>query len=261
MSRKRGNFSGNGYQNKIEQLTNRGIMAYLNDDIDAVLKNEMVDYIGYADLQQYEKELIRFGGDIVKGYRHGISIGIVLPDSIVNQLPDRFDPNVACAYKNHAYNIINDRLNLTASRLSSFINARGYKTLPITAADRTNEEEAIPTVSHKMIAHVAGLGWIGKSCLLVTKKHGPRVRFISLLTNAPLKAEDNPVEQECRECTECMEICPAQAIKGANFEMGRPREERFDFKKCQKYFDLLKEKNKWDVCGMCLYICPFGLQK
>ncbi len=234
---------------------------YLNNDIDAVLKNEMVDYIGYAQLEKYEKELIKFGGNIVKGYKYGISIGIVLANSIVNHLPDRFDPNVACAYKDHAYNIINERLNLIASKLSSFINQKGYKTLPITVSDRTNEEEAIPTVSHKMIAHIAGLGWIGKNCLLITLKHGPRVRFISLLTNAPLKAEDNPVEQKCKDCIECMRICPAQAIKGVNYKMGQPREDRLDFKKCQDYFELLEEKNKWNVCGMCLYICPFGQEK
>ncbi|MBN2837035.1 MAG: epoxyqueuosine reductase [Candidatus Delongbacteria bacterium] len=234
------------------------MMKYINKDINVILKNEMVDYIGYAQLEKYEAELIKFGGDLIKGYKYGISIGIALPNSIVNQLPNRFDSNVACAYKNHAYNIINERLNLIASKLSSYLNKKGYQTLPITAADRTNEEDAIPTVSHKMIAHIAGLGWIGKNCLLITPKHGPRVRFISLLTNAPLKAVDNPVEQKCKNCTECMKICPAQAIKGVNYELGRHREDRFDFSKCQAYFEQLKEKYKWNVCGMCLYICPFG---
>ena len=233
-------------------------MTYINKEIDALLENEMVDYIGYADIANYENELVEYGGEIVRGYKYGISIGIVLPNSIVDHLPDRFDSNVACEYKYHAYDIINDRLNLIASKLSSYLNRKGYRTLPIVAAERTNEEEATPTVSHKMIAHIAGLGWIGKNCLLITPKHGPRIRLITLLTNAPVAAKNDPVEERCNNCMECTLICPVQAITGVNYEMGKPRADRFDFKKCQNYFHKMKENSRWDVCGMCLYVCPYG---
>ena len=109
-----------------------------------------------------------------------------------------------------------------------------------------------------MIAHIAGLGWIGKNCLLITPEHGPRVRFVTALTNAPVRAINNPLEQRCNNCTECVKICPAQAIKGRNYQDGENREERLDFIKCQEYFNKMKEKYTWDVCGMCLYICPYG---
>jgi epoxyqueuosine reductase len=231
---------------------------YINAEINAFLKNEVVDYVGYANLEDYENELVQFGGNIVRGYRIGISIGIVLPNSIVDHLPDRKDPNVACEYKCHCYTVINERFNLIASKLSSYLNQKGYRTLPIVAAERTNEEEATPTISHKMIAHIAGLGWIGKNCLLITPQHGPRVRFITVLTNAPLEGKNNPLEQQCNDCMECVKICPAQAIKGINYEAGKSREERFDFEKCQKYYKSMRESGKWDVCGMCLYICPHG---
>jgi epoxyqueuosine reductase len=231
---------------------------YINDEIEDLLKTEIVDYVGYALLEKYETELVKFGGKIVSGYKYGISIGISLPNSIVDHLSDRNDNNVLCEYKYHCYNLINDRLNIIASKVSSFLNQKGYKTLPIVASERTNVENAIPTVSHKMIAHIAGLGWIGKSCLLITPNHGPRVRFVSLLTNAPLKAVDNPIEQKCNDCVECMMICPAKAIKGKKYEIGKEREDRFNFIKCQEYFAELKGKMKWDVCGMCLYVCPYG---
>jgi epoxyqueuosine reductase len=92
------------------------VVDRLNDEINDFLKNEAVDYIGYADLEQYEDALVKYGGNIVKGYRIGISIGIVLPDSIVDHLPDRNDPNVSCEYKCHCYDVINARLNLAASK-------------------------------------------------------------------------------------------------------------------------------------------------
>jgi epoxyqueuosine reductase len=230
----------------------------INNDINLLLKNEEVDYIGYARLDGYQKELFQFGGPIVLGYSVGISIGIALPDSIVDHLPRRNDSNVACEYKYHCYDVINQRLNLIASKLASFLNRKGHRTLPIVSAVRTNEEDAMPTLSHKMIAHIAGLGWIGKNCLLITPHHGPRVRFITVLTNAPLDAKDEPLKQQCNNCMECVKICPAQAIKGINYETGKPREDRFDFIKCHDYFIAMKNRTKWDVCGMCLYVCPFG---
>lgn len=211
-----------------------------------------------SDLNNYQQELAQFGGNIVKGYKNGISIGIAIPDSIVDHLPDRDDVNVSCEYRLHGYEILNNRLNLIASEVSSYLNQKGYRTLPITAADRTDEENATPAVSHKMIAHIAGLGWIGKNCLLITPDHGPRVRLISILTDAPLESVDNPKEQHCDGCVECVKICPVKAIKGKVYQTGDSREVRFDFKKCNDYFENLKKTRKYPVCGMCLYICPQG---
>jgi epoxyqueuosine reductase len=230
----------------------------LNKKITGILKSYYVDYIGFADLRRYKNELTRFGGEIVRGYDNGVSIGIVIPDSIVDFLPGRSDPNISCEYNTHGYEVLSQRLNLIASFLSSYLNQNGYRSLPIAAANRTDEDNAIPTVSHKMVAHIAGLGWIGKNCLLITREHGPRVRFISVLTNAPVKAADNPVAQQCNDCNECVNACPVKAIKGKNYIMGEGRDERFDFLKCQEYFEKMKKTRKYAVCGMCLYSCPHG---
>jgi epoxyqueuosine reductase len=230
----------------------------LNKEVIRLLKSYFVDYIGFADLKSYQKELIKFGGNIVKGYDSAISIGLVIPDSIVDYLPQRSDANVSCEYKIHGYDVLNQRLNLTASFLSSYLNQKGYRTLPIAVADRTDEENAISTVSHKMIAHIAGLGWIGKNCLLVTKEHGPRVRLISVLTNAPLKTVDNPLAQKCADCDECKKACPVKAIKDKKFVSGESREDRLEFLKCHNYFEKIKKTKKYAVCGMCMYSCPYG---
>ena len=182
----------------------------------------------------------------------------MIPDSIVDFLPERADNNVACEYRIQGYEVLNDRLNLIASVLSSYLNQQGYRSLPIPAASRADEENAIPTVSHKTIAHIAGLGWIGKNCLLITPEHGPRMRFITILTDAPLETVDNPLEQRCGECSECVKICPVKALKGKNYKPGEPREYRFDFIKCHNYFEGMKKTQQYPVCGMCLYVCPFG---
>jgi epoxyqueuosine reductase len=236
-------------------------MLNLNKSLITMLKPHYVDYVGFANIASNEEELVKFGGPIVKGYTGGISLGLVIPDSIVDHLPERADINVACEYRIQGYEVLNNRLNILASIVSSYLNQKGYRTLPITAAERTNEENAIPTVSHKMIAHIAGLGWIGKNCLLVTPRHGPRLRLISLLTEAPLETAYTPLEQRCGECNECVKACPVQAIKGKNYVMGEPREARLDFLKCQNYHEEMKATRKYGVCGMCLYACPYGRGK
>jgi epoxyqueuosine reductase len=219
------------------------------------------DYLGFADLRRYQAELVDLGGEVVKGYRSGISIGLNIPDSVVDQLPQRADMNIAGEYRTHGYNILNDRLNLMASIVSSCLNSEGFRTLPVPAASRTNKEKGSSIVSHKMIAHIAGLGWIGKNCLLVTQKHGPRVRWVSVLTDAAVEAVDNPVEQRCGNCTECVKICPTKSIIGRNYVPGEPRELRFEFEKCDAYFEDMKKTQEYPVCGLCLYICPFGRKK
>jgi epoxyqueuosine reductase len=168
---------------------------------------------------------------------------------------------VACEYRIQGYEVLNNRLNLMASVVSSYLNRLGYRTLPIAAADRTDQENAIPTVSHKMIARIAGLGWIGNNCLLITPGHGPRLRLTSILTDAPLEKVNTPREQRCGECLECVKICPVQALKGKNYLDGEPREERFDFRKCHDYHEHLKATQKYPVCGLCLYVCPQGRRK
>lgn len=233
----------------------------MNNKIRKILKSQYVDYIGFADISPYKKEIVEYGGPIVEYYNSAISIGIVIPDSIVDFLPQRRDNNVSCEYKTHGYEVLNQRLNLIASLVSSFLNQKNYKTLPIAVAERTDEENAIPTVSHKMIAHIAGLGWIGKNCLLITPDHGPRVRFITILTNAPLKTVNNPVVQQCNTCMECVNSCPVNAIKGQNYIENEGRENRFDFKKCHNYFEKMKLSSKFDVCGLCLYSCPYGMKE
>jgi epoxyqueuosine reductase len=180
----------------------------------------------------------------------------------VNQQPNRFSSNVALNYNHHAYAIINQRLDHIASRLSSVIQKEGNRSLPIPATQEIiYNEELYGIFSHKMAARFAGLGWIGKCCLLVTSSVGPRVRWGSVLTDASLKSAKKPVKDGCGECHECVDICPAKAFTGAPFREEDPREIRYDAHKSDKYLSKLEKTPALGVCGMCLYICPYGMGK
>ncbi len=105
---------------------------------------------------------------------------------------------------------------------------------------------------------MAGLGWIGKSCLLVTPDHGPRVRWVTVLTDAPLEPTGSPMEPRCGECTACVDIYPVPAFTGRIFSPDEPREARFNAAACDRYF---KEREKNDgvaTCGLCVWVSPHG---
>lgn len=230
----------------------------LDERLDEFSRDLGADFYGVADLLNAKDFIAEQGGIKVSEYPRAISIGIVLLDDIVNQLPDRFDRSVAVNYKHHSYEIINLRLDLIASRLSNILQKNGNKALPIPALERYDDDRICAVFSHKLAANLAGLGWIGKSCLLVTPEVGPRVRWTTILTDAPLKTAEKPLEDGCGQCADCVNICPVSAFTGESFRAEEAREVRYDAFKCEKYFEIMEDAGKIPVCGLCIYACPKG---
>jgi epoxyqueuosine reductase QueG len=226
--------------------------------IGSVTASSGCEFLGVADLAIAEQVIREQGGVTVAGFPKAVSIGIALPHTIVDQLPNRADPAVAANYRSHAYEVINERLNMVASRVAGVLQGQGYRALPIPASACIDEERLCAVFSHKLAAHLAGLGWIGKNCLLVTPQLGPRVRWISVLTDAPLPATGGPTKEKCGSCTECVDICPVQSFTGRRFRAEEPRSARYDAAKCNEYYEELERDTGLDVCGLCLYVCPFG---
>ena len=217
------------------------------------------DYFGIADLTLAYETVFEQGGSEVAEYPRSISIGIALFHTVVNQLLRRPDRNVAVSYRSHCYDIINLRLDEIISRIASVLQREGHKAYPVPASKRVDDNRICAIFSHKLSAHLAGLGWIGKNCLLITPDMGPRVRWATVLTDAPLSATDQPMNERCENCLECVDICPVKAFTGQPFRAGEPRAARFDAGKCDRYFSKMKEKDiETAVCGLCLYTCPYG---
>ena len=231
-----------------------------DNQLDVLAKTLGADFFGVADLSDAHDAILDQGGAGIAKYPRAISIGISLFDDIVDRLPQRLEGAVAIDYRHHCYDVINQRLDNITSRLSSILQGDGYRVFPVPASKRVNDETLSGLFSHKMAAHLAGLGWIGKSCLLVTPENGTRVRWATVLTDAPLNVTGEPMSEQCGNCNQCVEICPVKAFTGEPYRTGEPRETRYDASKCDRYFDWLEEKGKLSVCGMCLYICPIGRQ-
>ncbi|MCD1293937.1 epoxyqueuosine reductase [Methanocella sp. CWC-04] len=216
------------------------------------------NFFGIADLSTARDAVLDQGGQMIAQYPRAISVGIELLHPIVDELPNRNRREVSISYRLHCYDIINQRLDLIASHISSVLQKEGYRAFPVPASERVDDERICAIFSHKMAARLAGLGWIGKSCLLVTPEAGPRVRWVTVLTDAPLNATGKPIEDRCRECRECVNICPVRAFSGRPFDEKEPREARYDASVCERYLHFLGETTGSAVCGLCLYVCPYG---
>jgi epoxyqueuosine reductase len=216
------------------------------------------DFFGVADLARAYHFLEAQGGSAIAEYPRAVSIGMALLHSVVDQLPRRAERAAALSYRHHLYEVVDRRLDQAALRLSGLLEREGYRALPIPASQEVDGEHVSAVFSHKLGAHLAGLGWIGKSCLLITPDRGPRLRLATVLTDAPLSAAEQSLEQRCGTCAHCVDVCPVHAFTGRSFREHEPREARFDAVRCDRYIDEMKERGEVAVCGLCLYSCPHG---
>ena len=105
----------------------------------------------------------------------------------------------------------------------------------------------------------AGLGWVGKSTMLLNTEHGPWFLLGSLILSLEL-TPDEPLTERCGTCTACLEACPTQALSESD---------GLDSRRCLSYWSIehrgpvpeaIREANGQRLfgCDECLRACPFG---
>lgn len=226
------------------------------------LENQAVNmgarFFGIADLTKAVEAIVEQGGDFLTLFPRAISVGIALNDGIIDQLHRHKETGVARTYNYYVYSTVNQSLDRIALRMSVILDKSGFKSLIIPASDRIDDKKVQGIFSHKLSARLAGLGWIGPNCLLITPQVGPRVRWATVLTDAFL-TPDSPILNQCDDCQKCVDACPPKAFTGRFFDPSEPRDSRFNIQRCIDYRNYLKDKvTGVGVCGMCVYVCPFG---
>jgi epoxyqueuosine reductase len=114
----------------------------------------------------------------------------------------------------------NSLLDRVAYRLARRLHDRGQQAIAVASSNiwRYRQYEGIPSIfapdlSHMHAAAAAGLAEIGWSGLAITPEFGPRVRFISIVTDAeltPTPMYNGP--KLCDMCGECIHHCPSGAM-------------------------------------------------
>lgn len=198
------------------------------------LKSRGVNFVKVVDISMLSENEKR-------GYSVAILIGVALSPSYIFRLSKE---NILDCTEFSEKENATDKL---AEWAADFIKAKGYKAYAQSERNLINgfydvETKTTP-LPHKKIAMLAGLGWIGKSNLLVTQEYGSALCMCSVLTNAPLPTQNKPIIQSiCGECNICKDICPAKVIHGSKWEVGINR-------------DLIVDVYHCEACLKCLANC------
>lgn len=211
-------------------------MTSVKKEICSFLLNYNVKIIGFGKVPE-DIELLEIKAKLPRA----IVFGYPLSESVLQTIKDR--PTLI--YKHH-YKTVNWILDQTAYHLMRFIEEKGAKAIAIPASQTVDWQMQKGHISHKALAKAAGLGFIGRSGLLIHPQYGARVRYCSLLTDLSFEP-DQKVEQSCDECIKCIEACPAQAISKDGVDLTRCLEQLKEFSKIRGIGQY--------ICGVCVKVC------
>ena len=203
--------------------------------------------MGFADLAPVPQSR-RFG------FPRAVSFGLAIPPEIIASVVE----GPTLEYR-ATYDALNARLTELARETAEWLRAKGWRSESCPSTGDIDWKEIRAPFSHKMAATLAGLGWIGKCDLLVNPEFGAAVRWVSVLTEAPLTCGTPITESRCGTCMNCVEACPGYAANGKLWRQGMAREEFWDPRACLAGMKKINEERGLNVfiCGICVAVCPF----
>lgn len=192
------------------------------------------------------------------GRRFPFAVSLVVPMNPLIIIKTKEGPNQEYADEYTRVNCLIDELSLS---LQDEIRNRGFRSKALAASQRTDTDNFQGDFPHKTAATIAGLGWIGRHCQLVTRPFGSWIRLGTIFTDVELDCASPIVRNFCGNCMRCVESCPAKALKGKAWNPDVPRDEILDVMACDQwkkthYFQF----NKGHNCGICSAVCPYGLK-
>lgn len=119
------------------------------------------------------------------------------------------------------------------------------------------------TLPERYIAYLAGIGFIGKNNMIITKKYGSYVFLGEIITDLNLADKDlrefNDIKRykECGECTNCFKECPTKSIN----------KKKINPNICSSYITQKKDLTEKEIvllkgkifgCDICQNICPYN---
>ena len=225
----------------------------LKDHIRKFLEDRGADLVGFASVDRWDD-----AKEVPPDFRPKalwapartvIVIGLEMPLPIVETTPSVLHKEL--------YRTANRKLDGLAYDLTRHLNRIGHASFffgrDVYASLKALRDEPRAAFSHVMAAKYAGLGTIGASHCLLTPEFGPRVRFVSVFTEAEIEPDPLQEKELCIKCGLCCLCCPKKALT--------LREDRitadYDKMACVGMAEELTKKGCYP-CGVCTKVCPIG---
>lgn len=180
-----------------------------------------------------------------------ISIALAYPSRLTNPIPQDKE-NRRGLFARASWGI--DYHNILRERMERLIDYIKEEASDATFKPMVDTGELIDVAT----AQRAGLGFIGRNGLLITKEFGSFVYLGEIITNIEFEP-DEPVENGCGDCYRCVDACPPKALLGDG---------RLNGKRCLSYQTQTKgympdefRKQITHViygCDICQLVCPYN---
>ena len=253
------------------------VSAVLTAEVRELAVHEGAVLFGVASVDRFEgAPRGHHPSEIVKGAAVVVTFGIPQVEQVADwdemfQDSELLGPDIRNTmlqdylYREVNYNFINNRLDQISHRLAIFLQAQGFRStlFPATFGPQYEKfHDMMPNwmglFSQRHAAVRAGLGEFGLNNVVVTPEYGPRVRFNSVITQAPLQASPLLQEKAClgTDCSICVDRCGGQAISLLpSFD-----EEQVWLNPVSRTDKPLCRKRRKEVfCyGRCVGVCPVG---
>lgn len=168
-------------------------------------------------------------------YENVIILAIEMDEKIIKTSPGEVAKNLNKKFY--------DKFRKITEGLSEYLKAEGFKTQIAYPNEKFLD---LPFLGQK-----AGLGYVGKSGLLITPEFGSKIKLSGILTsiNSPIFTkiinDHKWIEEQCKDCDECIESCESEALT---------------IKEEDYIAELLGSKciGSEEGCTFCIEKCPFN---
>lgn len=116
-------------------------------------------------------------------------------------------------------------------------------------------------LSDRAVAERAGIGFSAKNSFIINPELGTWIYLGEMITNLPLPP-DEPITEQCGECTKCLDACPTGALVGPG-ELNAQQCVSFltQTKTTLSDHHMRKIGNRLYGCDTCQIVCPINRGK
>jgi epoxyqueuosine reductase len=179
-----------------------------------------------------------------------ISIGLAYPSKMLSK-PEKTDYRrgsfARASWGEDYHHILQEKLTALAAGIEEIAGEFHFRAMVDTGA-----------LIDAAVAARAGLGFIGKNGLLISKEYGSWLYLGEMVTNLEIEP-DQAVDYSCGDCTRCLEFCPTKALLGDG-RMNARRCLSFQTQNKGAMPEEFRENIRTVIygCDICQLVCPYN---